>query len=55
MKLIKTPTLYFVFKELQSLGESIGTESKGLSDDVIGFLPSHSYKTGLFSRKQKQK
>ncbi|XP_039122941.1 E3 ubiquitin ligase BIG BROTHER-related-like [Dioscorea cayenensis subsp. rotundata] len=42
------------YEELQSLGEAIGTESRGLSDELIGFLPSSTYKTGFFSRKEKQ-
>ncbi|XP_077245668.1 uncharacterized protein LOC143885400 [Tasmannia lanceolata] len=41
------------YEELQSLGEVIGTESKGLSDELISYLPSFKYKTGLFSRKDK--
>ncbi|CAA6673632.1 unnamed protein product [Spirodela intermedia] len=42
-----------VLSELQSLGEAIGTESRGLSDELISFLPPFTYKTGFFSRKDK--
>ncbi|XP_058085351.1 E3 ubiquitin ligase BIG BROTHER-related-like isoform X2 [Magnolia sinica] len=38
--------------ELQSLGEAIGTENRGLSEELISFLPSFKYKTSLFSRKE---
>ncbi|RWR87604.1 zinc finger protein [Cinnamomum micranthum f. kanehirae] len=41
------------YEELQSLGEAIGTQSKGLSDELISYLPSSKYKTGFFSRKEK--
>lgn len=45
---------YFSYKELQQLGEAIGTESRGLSDDMIKRLPKSTYKTGgIFSRKEK--
>lgn len=40
-------------QELQSLGETIGTESRGLSDELIGYLPLSKYKIGLFSKKEK--
>ncbi|KAK1320273.1 E3 ubiquitin ligase BIG BROTHER [Acorus calamus] len=42
------------YEELRLLGESIGTESKGLSDEVISYLPTSKYKIGLFSRKEKR-
>ncbi|MQL82425.1 hypothetical protein Taro_014901 [Colocasia esculenta] len=32
------------YEELQSLGEAIGAESRGLTDDVISLLPSSMYK-----------
>jgi len=41
------------YEELQSLTEEIGTESKGLSDELILYLPSSTYKIGLFSKKDK--
>ncbi|KAF3322478.1 E3 ubiquitin ligase BIG BROTHER-related-like isoform X1 [Carex littledalei] len=45
---------YFFYKELQQLGEVIGTESRGLSDDLIERLPKSTYKSGgIFSRKEK--
>ncbi|KAG0473185.1 hypothetical protein HPP92_015042 [Vanilla planifolia] len=40
------------YQELQSLGEAIGTESRGLSDELICYLPTSKYKTGLFSREK---
>ncbi|OVA14159.1 zinc finger protein [Macleaya cordata] len=41
------------YEQLQSLGEAIGTESKGLSDELIAYLPTFKYKTGFFSKKEK--
>ncbi|KAG1354595.1 E3 ubiquitin ligase BIG BROTHER-related [Cocos nucifera] len=41
------------YEELQRLGEAIGTEGRGLSDEVISFLPTSTYKIGLFSKKEK--
>ncbi|KAL6004554.1 hypothetical protein ACLOJK_005109 [Asimina triloba] len=41
------------YEELQTLGEAIGTESRGLSEELISYLPSSKYKTGFFSRKEK--
>ncbi|KAK6117595.1 hypothetical protein DH2020_048660 [Rehmannia glutinosa] len=46
---------YEVGLELQSLGESVGTESRGLSADLISRLPTFKYKVGLFSKKRKRK
>ncbi|KAJ1693203.1 hypothetical protein LUZ63_009901 [Rhynchospora breviuscula] len=39
------------YEELQALGEQIGTENKGLSDELISYLPTSKYRTGFFSRK----
>lgn len=41
------------YEELQQLGEAIGTESKGLPEDVIALLPTSTYKIRIFSRKEK--
>nr|GMC61962.1 E3 ubiquitin ligase BIG BROTHER-like [Ipomoea batatas]GME20378.1 E3 ubiquitin ligase BIG BROTHER-like [Ipomoea batatas] len=41
------------YEELRSLGEAVGHECKGLSDDVISQLPTFKYKIGFFSKKQK--
>ncbi|KAL0299487.1 UNVERIFIED_CONTAM: E3 ubiquitin ligase BIG BROTHER-related [Sesamum radiatum] len=41
------------YEELQSLGESIGNESKGLSADLISRLPTFKYKAGMLSKKKK--
>ncbi|KAF8379429.1 hypothetical protein HHK36_028864 [Tetracentron sinense] len=41
------------YEGLQSLGESIGTESKGLSEKLISYLPSIKYKSSRFSSKDK--
>ncbi|CAN6484955.1 unnamed protein product [Victoria cruziana] len=39
------------YEELRSLGEAIGTHCKGLSDELISYLPASKYKAGgLFSR-----
>ncbi|PKA54179.1 E3 ubiquitin ligase BIG BROTHER [Apostasia shenzhenica] len=41
------------YEELQSLGEAIGTASRGLPDELISYLPTSTYKTGLFSKREK--
>lgn len=41
------------YEELQSLSEAIGAESRGLSDEMISYLHSSTYKTGLFSKRDK--
>ncbi|KAI3985412.1 hypothetical protein MKX01_033726 [Papaver californicum] len=41
------------YEQLQSLGESLGTESKGLSEELIAYLPTFKYKVGFFSKKEK--
>ncbi|XP_043725487.1 E3 ubiquitin-protein ligase BIG BROTHER-like isoform X2 [Telopea speciosissima] len=42
------------YEELQSLGDAIGTESRGLSEELISYLPTSKYKTGgFFSKKDK--
>ncbi|KAJ3680129.1 hypothetical protein LUZ60_016407 [Juncus effusus] len=42
------------YEELQELGEAMGTESRGLSDQMIAYLPTCNYKIGgIFSRKDK--
>ncbi|KAI3873045.1 hypothetical protein MKX03_018666 [Papaver bracteatum] len=41
------------YEQLQSLGESVGTESKGLSDELIAYLETSKYKVGFFSKKEK--
>ncbi|PIA49601.1 hypothetical protein AQUCO_01300410v1 [Aquilegia coerulea] len=40
------------YEELQSLGEVIGTESRGLSEELIAYLPSYKYKTGIFKKEK---
>ncbi|XP_057774415.1 E3 ubiquitin ligase BIG BROTHER-related-like isoform X2 [Salvia miltiorrhiza] len=45
------------YEELQSLGESVGSESRGLTEDFISRLPTFRYKSnksGLFSKKKKE-
>ncbi|KAG6422584.1 hypothetical protein SASPL_119162 [Salvia splendens] len=45
------------YEELQSLGESVGSESRGLTADLISRLPTFrhkSSKSGLFSKKKKE-
>ncbi|XP_020085346.1 E3 ubiquitin ligase BIG BROTHER-related-like [Ananas comosus] len=41
------------YEELQQLGEAIGTQSRGLSEELISYLPSSTYKTGIFSKRDK--
>jgi len=41
------------YEQLLSLGDSVGAENKGLSQELISRLPSFKYKTGLFSKKKK--
>ncbi|XP_011101176.1 E3 ubiquitin-protein ligase RLIM-like isoform X1 [Sesamum indicum] len=42
------------YEELQLLGESVGSESRGLPADLISRLPTFKYKSGLFSKKKKK-
>jgi E3 ubiquitin-protein ligase BIG BROTHER-like protein len=42
-----------VDQELVELGEAVGTESRGLSQELIETLPTKKYKFGsIFSRKR---
>ncbi|XP_058104793.1 E3 ubiquitin ligase BIG BROTHER-related-like [Magnolia sinica] len=41
------------YEELEALGEAIGTHSRGLSDELISYLPTFKYKTGMFSKTDK--
>ncbi|VFQ77577.1 unnamed protein product [Cuscuta campestris] len=41
------------YEELQSLGDAIGHESRGLSDDMISRLPTFRYNCGFFFWKKK--
>ncbi|CAK9139348.1 unnamed protein product [Ilex paraguariensis] len=41
------------YEELLDLGEAVGTQSRGLSQDLIDLLPTSKYKSGgFFSRKR---
>jgi len=40
------------YEELLELGEAVGTQSRGLSQDLISLLPTSKYKCGFFSRKK---
>ncbi|TYG89166.1 hypothetical protein ES288_A12G077900v1 [Gossypium darwinii] len=42
-------------KELLELGESVGTQSRGLTQELISLLPVSKYKCSLFSRKKSRK
>ncbi|KAL8095930.1 E3 ubiquitin ligase BIG BROTHER-related-like isoform X1 [Apium graveolens] len=42
------------YEQLQSLGESIGSENKGLPEELIARLPTFKYKSGIFSKKKKE-
>ncbi|KAL6861443.1 hypothetical protein ACP4OV_017143 [Aristida adscensionis] len=39
------------YEERQALVESVGSESRGLSDELISYLDRWKYKSGFFSRK----
>ncbi|KAK8923950.1 E3 ubiquitin ligase BIG BROTHER [Platanthera zijinensis] len=43
------------YEELLDLGEAVGTQSRGLSQEHISSLPVKKYKCSFFSRKKKQK
>ncbi|XP_060216161.1 E3 ubiquitin-protein ligase BIG BROTHER-like [Lycium barbarum] len=43
------------YEELLELGEAVGTQSRGLSQDQISLLPITKFKCGLFSRKKSRK
>ncbi|OAY69601.1 hypothetical protein ACMD2_26084, partial [Ananas comosus] len=45
---IRTQAVLLFLQELQQLGEAIGTQSRGLSEELISYLPSSTYKTGIF-------
>ncbi|KAJ4952103.1 hypothetical protein NE237_028935 [Protea cynaroides] len=40
------------YEELQSLGEAVGTANRGLSEELISYLPTSKYKTGWFFSKK---
>lgn len=40
------------YEELLELGEAVGTQSRGLSKELISLLPISKYKPGFFSRKK---
>ncbi|KAL6966442.1 RING-type E3 ubiquitin transferase [Sarracenia purpurea var. burkii] len=40
------------YEELLELGEAVGTQSRGLSQDLISMLPVKKFKCGFFSRKR---
>ncbi|TYI39171.1 hypothetical protein E1A91_A02G074000v1 [Gossypium mustelinum] len=42
-------------QELLELGESVGTQSRGLTQELISLLPVSKYKCSLFSRKKSRK
>lgn len=42
-----------MMQELLDLGEAIGTESRGLSQDLIDSLPTTRYKSGGFFLRKK--
>ncbi|PIN11933.1 putative E3 ubiquitin ligase [Handroanthus impetiginosus] len=42
------------YEQLQSLGESVGSESRGLSANLISRLPTFKHKAPLFSKKKKK-
>ncbi|KAF8369541.1 hypothetical protein HHK36_019818 [Tetracentron sinense] len=42
------------YEELLDLGEAVGTQSRGLSQELISSLPISKFKSGFFSRKKSQ-
>lgn len=40
------------YEELINLGETVGVEKKGLSEEVLAQLPTFKYKGGIFSKKK---
>ncbi|CAL5087237.1 unnamed protein product [Urochloa decumbens] len=40
------------YEQLQALGEAVGTQSRGLSDDLISYLEPFRHKCTFFSRKK---
>ncbi|XP_008449725.1 E3 ubiquitin-protein ligase BIG BROTHER-like isoform X1 [Cucumis melo] len=40
------------YEELVDLGETVGTQSRGLTQELIALLPVSSYRWGFFSRKK---
>ncbi|KAK8513433.1 hypothetical protein V6N13_002177 [Hibiscus sabdariffa] len=44
--------LHISLLELLELGESVGTQNRGLSQELVSLLPVSKYKCSLFSRKK---
>lgn len=42
----------FYVQELLELGEAVGTQSRGLSQELIALLPVSKHKCSFFSRKK---
>lgn len=42
------------YEQLQSLSESIGSENKGLPEELISRLPTFKYKSGIFSKRKNE-
>ncbi|KAL8145321.1 hypothetical protein AgCh_003495 [Apium graveolens] len=42
------------YEQLQSLGEIVGSENKGLPEELISRLPTFKYNSGIFSKKKKE-
>lgn len=53
--LIPLDKMWIELQELLELGEAVGTQSRGLSQDQISSLPVTKFKCGLFSRKKSRK
>ncbi|KAG8638283.1 hypothetical protein MANES_14G001800v8 [Manihot esculenta] len=43
------------YEELLELGETVGTQSRGLSQELISLLPVSKYKCSFFSRRKSRK
>ncbi|CAH9083014.1 unnamed protein product [Cuscuta epithymum] len=43
------------YEELLELGETVGTQTRGLSQELISLLPVTKFKCGFFSRKRSRK
>jgi hypothetical protein len=50
--LFLTLILYYLLQELLELGEAVGTQSRGLTQEQISLLPVSKFKCGFFLRKK---
>nr|CAB3496928.1 unnamed protein product [Digitaria exilis] len=53
--ILSSTITWFCWQELLDLGEAVGTQSRGLSQERISLLPVTKFKCGFFSRKKRRR